>query len=150
MRRTGSSSPTAACARGGRRGAAGGGGGGGGGAVVTQPLPPAAERGRVLGTIGSIYDQILSLLPHQNRGPFVEVSPNGAGIDWQPDVREELRMTGANAGREMPPYIRRTQEDRLLVTVADPAQRNRQTVGIVLLTREAREVDDSLLAIRVS
>jgi two-component system sensor histidine kinase ChvG len=50
----------------------------------------------------------------------------------------------------MPPYIRRTQEDRLLVTVAEPVQRNRQTVGIVLLTREAREVDDSLLAIRVS
>ncbi|MBV8913294.1 MAG: stimulus-sensing domain-containing protein [Acetobacteraceae bacterium] len=123
---------------------------GAGGAVVTQPLPPAVDRGRVLGTIGSIYDRVLSLLPHQTRGPFVEVSPNGAGIDWQPDVREELRMTGANVGREMPPYIRRTQDDRLLVTVAEPVQRNRQTVGIVLLTREAREVDDSLLAVRVS
>src|SRR3954467_3170932 len=52
---------------------------GAGGAVVTQPLPPAAERGRVLGTIGSIYDQILSLLPHHTRTAFVEVSPNGAG-----------------------------------------------------------------------
>ena len=29
-------------------------------------------------------------------------------------------------------------------------QRNRQTVGIVLLTREAREVDDSLFAVRMS
>ena len=78
----------------------------------------------------------------------MEVRPNGAGVDWQPDVREELRMTGANVGREMPPYIRRTREDRLLVTVAEPVLRNRQTVGIVLLTREAREVDDSLLAVR--
>ncbi|HYZ62371.1 MAG TPA: stimulus-sensing domain-containing protein [Acetobacteraceae bacterium] len=121
-----------------------------GGAVVTTPLPPPANRGRVLGTIGSIYDQLLALLPHRTQGPFVEVSPNGAGVDWQPDVREELRMTGANAGREMPPYIRRTEEDRLLVTVAEPVLRNRRTVGIVLLTREAREVDDSLLAIRVS
>src|SRR3954468_19028937 len=50
---------------------------GAGGAVVTQPLPPAAERGRVLGTIGSIYDQLLALLPHQTRSAFVEVSPNG-------------------------------------------------------------------------
>lgn len=123
---------------------------GAGGAVVTQPLPPAADRGRVLGTIGSFYDQILAWLPHKDRAPFVEVSPNGAGIDWQPDVREELRMTGANAGREMPPYIRRTPDDRLLVTVAEPVLRNRQTVGIVLLTREAREVDDSLLAVRLS
>ena len=123
---------------------------GAGGAVVTAPLPPPVDRGRVLGTIGSIYDELLSLLPHKNEGAFVQVSPNAAGIDWQPDVKEELRMTGANVGREMPPYIRRTQEDRLLVTVAEPVTRNRQTVGIILLTREAREVDDSLLAIRVS
>ncbi len=53
-------------------------------------------------------------------------------------------------GREMPPYVRRTPDDRLLVTVAEPVLHNRQTVGIVLLTREAREVDDSVLAVRVS
>ena len=123
---------------------------GAGGAVVNTPLPPAADRGKLLGTIGSIYDRLLSILPHQARGPLVEVSPNGVGAEWQPNVREELRMTGANAGREMPAYIRRTQDDRLLVTVAEPVLRNRQTVGIVLLIREAREVDDSVLAVRVS
>ena len=123
---------------------------GAGGAVVTTPLPPAADRGPLLGTIGSVYDRLLSLLPRPTQGPVVEISPNGAGAEWQPNVREELRMTGANAGREMPPYIRRTQDDRLLVTVAEPVMRNRQMVGIVLLTREAREVDDSVLAVRVS
>ena len=121
-----------------------------GGAVVTTPLPPAVDRGALLGTIGSIYDQLLSLLPRPSHGPVVEVSPNGAGAEWQPNVREELRMTGANAGREMPPYIRRTQDDRLLVTVAEPVQRGRQIIGIVLLTRDAREVDDSVQAVRVS
>ncbi len=120
------------------------------GAVVTAPLPPAADRGRVLGTIGSVYDRVLAVLPHKTQGTFVEVSPNAAGVEWQPDVKEELRMTGANSGREMPPYIRRTLEDRLLVTVAEPVRRNRHTVGIVLLTREAREVDDSLFAVRMS
>ncbi len=120
------------------------------GAVVTTPLPPAVTRGPVLGTIGSVYDRLLSLLPHKARAPLVEVSPNGAGVEWQPDVREELRMIGANAGREMPPYVRRTGDDRLLVTVAEPVLRNRQTVGIVLLTRDAREVDDSVLTVRVS
>ena len=123
---------------------------GAGGAVVTAPLPPAADRGRFIGTVGSIYDRLLSVLPHQNKGPIVEISPNAAGADWQPDVREELRMTGSNSGREMPPYIRRTQDDRLLVTVAEPVVRNRQTVGIILLTREAREVDDSLWTVRMS
>ncbi len=123
---------------------------GAGGAVVTEPLPPAAVRSPIMDTVGAVYDKLMSVLPRKSQGPFVEVSSNGAGIDWQPNVKEELRMTGSNQGREMPPYIRRTQEDRLLVTVAEPVMRNRNTVGIVLLTREAREVDDSLLTVRMS
>lgn len=123
---------------------------GAGGMVTTAPLPPAANRGRLLGTVGSFYDQLLALVPHAVRGPRVERSADTAGAEWQPDVKEELRRTTSNAGREMPPYIRRTPDDRLLVTVAEPVVRNRQVVGIVLLTREAREVDDSLWTVRVS
>ena len=121
-----------------------------GGAVVTEPLPPAAVRSPVMGTVGAIYDKLMSLLPRKSESPFVEISPDAEGIDWQPDVKEELRITGSNLGREMPPYIRRAGENRLLVTVAEPVLRNRHTVGIVLLTREAREVDDSLLTVRTS
>ncbi len=36
------------------------------------------------------------------------------------------------------------------MTVAEPVQRDKQTVGIILLTREAREVDSTLYAIRMS
>ena len=122
---------------------------GAGGAVVTEPLPPAVIRSPVLDTVGTVYDKLMSLLPHKTQGPLVEISP-AAGMDWQPDVKEELRMTSSSTGREMPPYIRRTADDRLLVTVAEPVLRNRHTVGIVLLTREAREVDDSLLTVRMS
>jgi len=121
-----------------------------GGAVVTEPLPPAVERGRLVGTIGHIYDQILAVLPHRNRGALLDTGPSAAGPDWQPDVREEVRLTGNNQSREMPPYIRRTEDGRLLVTIAEPVQRDHATAGIVLLTREAREVDDSLLAVRLS
>jgi two-component system, OmpR family, sensor histidine kinase ChvG len=120
-----------------------------GGAVTMEPLPPAATRGPLLGWVGSIYDQVLAWLPHRPSVRVVEVHP-GPGIDWQPDVREELRMTSSNQSPEMQPYIRRTEDNRLLVTVAEPVQRNRHTVGIVLLTRDAREVDDSLLQVRVS
>ena len=121
-----------------------------GGAVITQPLPPAVDRGPVLGRIGAVYDKLLSLLPHKTQVPLIETSPNAAGAEWQPDVAEELRATGTQ-GREMQPYIRRTQPDnRLLVTVAEPVTRNRHPVGIVLLTREAREVDDSVFTVRMS
>lgn len=132
-----------------------------GGAVNTEPLPaaadrgplvpPAADRGPLVGTIGLLYDKALALLPHKPEQPIVvDLSQGGTGVDWQPDVKEELRLNSSDQSREMPPYIRRTAENRLLVTVAEPVERNRHSVGIILLTRMAREVDDSLLAVRVS
>ncbi len=122
---------------------------GAGGAVSTEPLPPAATRGPVTGLVARLYDDVLALLPHAT-GTTVEISPNAAGADWQPDVREELRLTSSNDSHEMPPYIRRTRENQLLVTVTEPVERDRHTVGIVLLTRDAVEVDNSLFAIRIS
>jgi two-component system sensor histidine kinase ChvG len=120
-----------------------------GGAVHAEPLPPPANRGLLVGGIGRIYDWVLAELPH-GRAPVMQVGGDVAGIDWQPDVKQELRMRSSDQSREMAPYIRRTADNRLLVTVAEPVERNRHTVGIVLLTREAREVDDSLLTVRIS
>ncbi len=123
---------------------------GAGGTVFTEPLPPAIERGAVVGTIEAIYDRVLDWLPGRERRTRLDISPTAAGPDWQPDVKEEIRLSGTASSRETPPYIRRTSDNRLLVSVAEPVVRNRTTVGIVLLTREAREVDDSLLAVRLS
>jgi two-component system sensor histidine kinase ChvG len=123
---------------------------GAGGTVFTEPLPPAINRGAIVGTIEAIYDRLLDLLPGSARRTRLDISPTAVGPDWQPDVKEEIRLSGTANSRETPPYIRRTSDNRLLVSVAEPVVRNRTTVGIVLLTREAREVDDSLLAVRLS
>jgi two-component system, OmpR family, sensor histidine kinase ChvG len=120
-----------------------------GGPVRAAPLPPVESRGPLFGWVGWIYDSVMSLMPHQSSVQLVEVHP-GPGIEWQPDVKQELRMDSSNQSREMAPYIRRTEDGRLLVTVAEPVQRNRHTVGIVLLTRDAFEVDNSLMQVRVS
>jgi two-component system sensor histidine kinase ChvG len=121
------------------------------GAITMEPLPPPVDRGEVLGTIGRLYDLLLGLLPHQATTPLtVDVTPSAAGIDWQPDVKEVVKLDTPGQSREMPPYIRRTRDNRLLVTVAEPVERDDHTVGIVLLTREAREVDASLFAVRLS
>jgi len=111
-------------------------------------LPPAVTHGRLLGAIGWVYDKVLSLLPSQM--PSADLAPGGAGPEWQPNVKEELQLSSSDQSREMAPYIRRTGDNRLLVTVAEPIQRNRHTVGIILLTREAREVDASLFTVRMS
>ena len=89
----------------------------------------------------------LSLLP---RDKITLTEPPGAGLEWQPNVKQELRLNSSGQSQEMPPYIRRTKGNRLLVTVAEPVERDRHTVGIILLTREAREVDASLFVVRMS
>ena len=122
---------------------------GAGGAVTSEPLPAATDRGAFIGVVGRIYDRVLALLPH-HRSATVDISPAGAGADWQPDVREEIRLASSSDSHEMDPYIRRMQDGRLLVTVAEPVERDRHNVGIVLLTRDAREVDDSLFSVRMS
>lgn len=123
---------------------------GAGGAVTTEPLPAAATRGRLVDIVGQVYDDILRLLPHASETSLLDISHPAVGTDWAPDVREELRQIAITPGKLIPPYIRRTDDNRLLVSVAEPVSRNRRNLGVVLLTREAREVDDSVLAVRLS
>jgi two-component system sensor histidine kinase ChvG len=119
-------------------------------AAIARTLPPPLDRGPILSRVGRVYDFVLSLLPHASPVTTVDITPGARGPDWQPDVKEELRLQSAGNSREMPPYIRRTFDNRLWITVAEPVERDKHTVGIVLLTREAQEVEDSLLAIRLS
>jgi two-component system, OmpR family, sensor histidine kinase ChvG len=122
-----------------------------GGATTTEPLPPPVDRGIYLNTIGTMYDWLQSIVPGLRTAPLhVDTTPGAPGYDWQPDTKEEIRISSSDQSREAPPYIRRTRDGRLLVTVAEPIERNKHTVGIVQLTSEAREVDDSLFAIRSS
>jgi two-component system sensor histidine kinase ChvG len=125
-----------------------------GGTVTQEPPRPVATNSPTLSTIsaiiGRLYDAVLGLLPHEQSFQMVDQTPNAGGPDWQPDVKEELRLNSSGDSREMPPYIRRTRDNRLLVTVAVPVERDKRTVGIILLTREAREVDTSLLTVRIS
>ena len=104
----------------------------------------------MLAMIGWIYDRVLGLLPHAAPTTLVDITPSAGGPDWQPDVKEELRLNSAGNSNETAPYIRRTRDNRLLVTVAVPVERDKHTVGIISLTREAREVDESLFTVRMS
>lgn len=117
-----------------------------GGQVVVDPLPPPPDYGPIFGWITWAYDSITDLLPNRRPVPTVE----GEARDMQLDVKEEVRLRSANDSRDTPPYIRRTRDNRLLVTVAVPVERDRKTVGIISLTREAREVDAGLFTVRMS
>lgn len=51
---------------------------------------------------------------------------------------------------ETPPYIRRTADHTLVITIAEPIMHDGQTVGILQLTRTGEIVDTSLFKIRSS
>ncbi len=112
-----------------------------GGAIVTEPLPPPEPRGAFAGTVAGLYDRLLAVLPRRDE-VVVDLGPDAASFDWQPELGGEAAVAR--------PYIRRTAEGRLLVSVTEIARRGATPVGTVLLTREAREVDARLLEIRVS
>ena len=123
-----------------------------GGVVVTEPLPAPAARGAISSGVSGLYERLLALLPRQAPNPVVlDATPDAQSFDWQPDLGPERQ---AELGRALEggvtPYIRRTPDGRLLVSVAEPARRAAQPVGILLLTREARDVDARLLEIRAS
>jgi two-component system sensor histidine kinase ChvG len=114
-----------------------------GGAVTTEPLPPPPpQRGPLATAVVVAYETVMALLP---RGASFPTIP-GDG-EWTPDIRPLLATATAGQGA---PLVRRTEDGRLVVSVAVPALRNRHVVGVVLLTREAREVDEALFQVRMT
>jgi len=90
------------------------------------------------------YDWLLSLLPLTSRDGIVT-------LDTPDDVPgPRAPNTAARDPSETPPYIRRTRNRQLVVTIAEPVIHDGQTVGVIQLTREAQEVDRSLFAVRSS
>jgi two-component system sensor histidine kinase ChvG len=118
-----------------------------GGAVQAEPLLPSIERGPVMRFVGRLYDRVLALLPHTGN----------TQVETGPETAEELRLNSSDRSHLAPPIIRRTEDGRLLVTVVEPIVRGElmghdgsSTVGELRLTRDAREVEDSLFAVRTS
>jgi len=118
-----------------------------GGAVKAEPLLPAIERGPVMRFVGRLYDRVLALLPHSGN----------TRVETGADAAEELHLSSSDRSHLAPPIIRRTEDGRLLVTVVEPIIRGEimghsgnSTVGELRLTRNAREVEDSLFAVRTS
>ncbi len=117
-------------------------------------LPARPPPRTLLAAFFRLYDQVLpeiaNMLALGAREP-VTLERSGEGLQWSPETTSETLHVGSlSNGSEMPPYIRRTRDDRLLVTVAEPVRHDGATVGIILLTRAAGEVDRSLDAVRRS
>jgi len=121
-----------------------------GGAIVTAPLPPPVARGPLPTVVGWFYDAMQGQLPYSGAESVPPVEADAGTLDWAPDLKATQTLIAEAGKGEVPPYIRRTKGHQLLVTVAEPVVRDRDLIGIVLLTRQANDVMASLFAVRMS
>lgn len=114
-----------------------------GGSIVTEPLPPPPPA-RSFGesALVGLYDLMFGGLSRETPLPSLE-----EGADWAPDIRPNLPQALAGEAR---PIVRRTADNRLIVSVAVPVQRGRRAAGVVQVTREAREVGSALFDVRMT
>nr|WP_228391484.1 stimulus-sensing domain-containing protein [Komagataeibacter medellinensis] len=104
------------------------------------PSPPSINMGERL------YNWLLAQLPTLSGERIMMLDTP----DSDPSIQPVTQPDGTRV-MEIPPYIRRNANHQLMVTVAEPVMDDAQTtVGIIQLTREARDVDRSLFAVRSS
>ena len=124
-----------------------------GGAIITEPLPVAQTTSLFSRLVSFVYDHLSGSLA--GSADDSGLTGSGAGQDpntlgWQPDAREALQLTSPSPDQEAAPFIRRSADGQLLITVAEPVNSGQQNVGTVLLTTVANEVDKAVFNVRIS
>ncbi|GBQ60157.1 two component sensor histidine kinase ChvG [Komagataeibacter swingsii DSM 16373] len=121
--------------------------------LTGSPLPPPAEEEEhsplyppSVNMGERLYNWLLAQLPTLSGERIMTLDTP----DSDPSIQPVTQPNGTRV-MEIPPYIRRNARHQLMVTVAEPVMHDgRTTVGIIQLTREARDVDRSLFAVRSS
>lgn len=108
--------------------------------LISTPYDTALEQ---------IYTHLLSWIPYTGERKIKYLDVN-ADPDSLPHERQRLEFSGNSNNQEIQPYIRRTIDHHLFITVSEPIINRGQTIGIIQLTREARNIDSALFAVRSS
>ena len=116
------------------------------GAVEIRRLPPPEEGREPIDRIASatfeVYDGLVRWLSGEDSFPsHMERPPEEAGFD--PVVRRALTGDVARAVRQLP------DGTLLLLVAAVPVQRYKQVLGAVMLSREAPEIEEAVLEVRL-
>lgn len=96
-----------------------------------------------------IYNHLLSWLPYANTR-HIQYLEMGDDPDSTPYGSKTFKFHEASNNYESSPYIRRTADYRLLITVSEPIIHQDQIVGFIQLTREAQDIDQALFSVRSS
>lgn len=112
----------------------------------SPPLPPdeqdAAPESGTPAQRGFLQRLMDSLIGGADDGPLNDSARHPGPSRGDGEMRTD--------DNEAPPYIRRTRDHTLVITVAEPIIHDGQTVGVIQLTRTGEAVDTSLFKIRTS
>lgn len=98
-----------------------------------------------LGVADKIYEWVLSLLPLRSGEGVVPLDNSAHAEEYGQDTQEDVQLSPRH---ELPPYIRRTAQHELIMTVVEPVLRERKAIAVLQLTRYDSEIDRSLVKMR--
>lgn len=113
------------------------------------------EKDKVINTrydtaLEKVYTHLLSWMPNSGERKIQNLAVNADPEAIPNAVKKYLQLANDPNSQETPAYIRRAADHRLLITISEPVIYQGKTVGIIQLTREAKNVDQALFAVRSS
>jgi two-component system sensor histidine kinase ChvG len=112
-----------------------------GGVVQVTTLDPPASGFTFSGALAFAVSEILDLLPNRTRLPTYHAI-NSNDIGSYPDAAQALQgYVSATAWQD--------KEGRLILTAAAPVQKIKQPMGVVMLSRDGREIEYAMARVRL-
>ena len=111
-------------------------------AVQVQELPPPEEPNLVIRTASRLIDWVSSLLPENQKFERFLEKHNQSAVDFV-EVREAL--AGETTG-----YVRRSETEALILSVAVPVQRYRHVLGALMVSKDDTAVKAAMSEVRLT
>lgn len=111
-------------------------------AVQVQELPPPEEPNWVLRTTSQLIDWVSTLLPERRKFERLVEKNNPTAADFV-EVKEAL--AGETVG-----YVRRSESETLVLSVAVPVQRYRHVLGALMVSKDDTAVKAAMSDVRLT
>lgn len=111
-----------------------------GGVVQVTPLAPPTEQFTVSAALAYLGTRVLEAMPIKSKLPLYPESSSNQ-ITAYPDAARALQGYVSTS-------VWQTAKGRILMTAAAPVQKSSQTMGVVMLARDGKEIEKAMVSVR--
>ena len=111
-----------------------------GGLVQIEDLPPPGVGGSMASSLLEIYDSLVKLIPGFDELPEYRENP----IQRATDYAEVVHALGGEDTAAV-----RGFHNGMILSVAAPVQRYKQVLGVLMLSKDSREIDAAMYGVRI-